>query len=154
MVVSAGKVLGTEVRHMFVTRENAPRLLSGAHVPNEFDVLSIDVDDVRALYARRQELRLTFDLLPRSSVDDLADLAQAALTRALTDRLGFIASKDGYADIDFKGVLPDESGFANISLGLKYAVFWDPAADAILKEVRPGNAAVPAQKVPAPATAK
>jgi len=30
--------------HSFVTRENAPRLLSGAHVPNELDVLSIDVD--------------------------------------------------------------------------------------------------------------
>ena len=35
---------------------------------------------------------------------------------ALTDRLGIIASKDGYADIDFDSVLPDEDGFANISV--------------------------------------
>ena len=60
------------------------------------------------------------------------DVVAAEVRIALTQRLGFIASKDGYADIDFKGVLPDESGFANISVGLKYAVYWDPAADAIL----------------------
>ena len=30
--------------HSFVTRENAAALLNGARVPNEFDVLSIDVD--------------------------------------------------------------------------------------------------------------
>jgi hypothetical protein len=42
---------------------------------------------------------------------------------ALTDRLGLIATKDGYADIDFDAVLPDEDGFANIAVGLKYAVY-------------------------------
>ena len=45
---------------------------------------------------------------------------------ALSDRFGIIASKDGYADIDFKGGLPDESGFANISIGGKYAVISRP----------------------------
>lgn len=42
---------------------------------------------------------------------------------ALSDRLGIIATKDGYADINFDSVLPDEDGFANISVGLKYAVY-------------------------------
>jgi len=51
---------------------------------------------------------------------------------ALTERLGFIASKDGYADIHFDSVLPDESGFANISLGLKYAFINDPQSETIL----------------------
>ena len=51
---------------------------------------------------------------------------------ALTERLGFIATKDGYADIDFDAVLPDESGFVNISLGFKYAVHSDPATQSIL----------------------
>lgn len=60
------------------------------------------------------------------------DVVAAEVRIALTERLGFIASKDGYADIHFKSALPDESGFANISAGLKYAVISDPAADAIL----------------------
>jgi len=45
----------------------------------------------------------------------------------LTDRLALIATKDGYADIHFAGVLPDENGFANIAAGLKYALILDPA---------------------------
>ena len=53
------------------------------------------------------------------------DIAAAEIRIALTDRLGFIASKDGYAELDFKHTLPDEKGFANISAGLKYAVVND-----------------------------
>lgn len=60
------------------------------------------------------------------------DVGAAEIRIALTDRLGFIASKDGYADLHFKSGLRDESGFANISLGLKYAIFSDPASDTIL----------------------
>ncbi len=45
---------------------------------------------------------------------------------ALSDRFGIIASKDGYAEIDFKRGLPDESGFANVSIGGKYAVVSRP----------------------------
>lgn len=41
---------------------------------------------------------------------------------AVTDRLAIIATKDGYADLHFAGVLPDEHGFANIAAGLKYAL--------------------------------
>jgi hypothetical protein len=60
------------------------------------------------------------------------DVIAAEVRIALTERLGFIASKDGYADIHFKGGLPDENGFANVSAGLKYAVISDPASDTIL----------------------
>ncbi len=60
------------------------------------------------------------------------DLGAAEVRIALTDRLGFIASKDGYADLHFNSGLRDESGFANISLGFKYAVISDPASNAIL----------------------
>ena len=56
----------------------------------------------------------------------------AEIRIALTERLGFIASKDGYAEIDFDEGLPDESGFANISLGLKYALINDPQNETIL----------------------
>ncbi len=54
------------------------------------------------------------------------------LRMALNERLGLIASKDGYVDADFNGVLPDEEGFANISLGLKYAVWNKPQKDEIV----------------------
>ena len=55
----------------------------------------------------------------------------AEIRVALSERLGFIASKDGYAHIEFDKVLPDEEGFANISLGLKYALVSDPETETI-----------------------
>lgn len=51
---------------------------------------------------------------------------------ALTERLGFIASKDGYVNANFDAVLPDTDGFANISAGLKYALFHDKTTQDIL----------------------
>lgn len=59
------------------------------------------------------------------------EVTAVQLRLALTDRLGLIASKDGYADIDFDKVLPDEDGFANISLGLKYAFHSNPEKQSI-----------------------
>ncbi len=59
-------------------------------------------------------------------------LGAVQLRVALTERLGFIATKDGYADFDFDSVLPDESGFANIAFGFKYAVVSRPEDDAIV----------------------
>lgn len=60
------------------------------------------------------------------------DLGAAEIRVALTERLGFIASKDGYGTVDFKRGLPDDEGFANISFGFKYAVISDPKNDGIL----------------------
>ncbi|MFQ5478731.1 MAG: hypothetical protein ACE5E4_08950 [Candidatus Binatia bacterium] len=47
------------------------------------------------------------------------------LRAAITERLAFIATKDGYADIHFDAVLPDEEGLANVAAGLKYALVAD-----------------------------
>lgn len=60
------------------------------------------------------------------------DVTALELRLALTERLGLIASKDGYVNADFKAVLPDDRGFANISLGFKYAVHSDPKNQSIL----------------------
>jgi len=60
------------------------------------------------------------------------DLFALELRVALTDRLGIIATKDGYADVSFSSVLPDTSGFVNISLGLKYAIISNPQDNALL----------------------
>jgi hypothetical protein len=60
------------------------------------------------------------------------DMGAAQIRIAITDRLGFIATKDGYADLHFKRGLPDEEGFANLAAGLKYAVISDPKTNTIL----------------------
>ncbi len=56
----------------------------------------------------------------------------AEIRIALTERLGFIATKDGYVDANFDAVLPDTEGFANISAGLKYALLHDKTNQDIL----------------------
>ena len=55
----------------------------------------------------------------------------AEIPVALNDRLGVIASKDGYVDANFKSALRDDSAFVNLSIGLKYALLNDPATDSI-----------------------
>ena len=59
-------------------------------------------------------------------------LAALQLRLALTERLGFIATKDGYVDLNFDEVLDDESGFANIAFGFKYALYSEPETESIL----------------------
>lgn len=56
------------------------------------------------------------------------DVVAAQLRVAITNRLGFLATTDGYAWADFDAALPDSSGFADLAVGLKYAVVYDPAA--------------------------
>jgi len=51
---------------------------------------------------------------------------------AITDRLGLIATTDGYADVDFNNVLEDADGFLDIAFGLKYALISAPASGQIL----------------------
>ena len=47
---------------------------------------------------------------------------------ALNERLSLVATKDGYVDINPDNALwGDESGFANLGAGLKYAFVYDPA---------------------------
>lgn len=50
---------------------------------------------------------------------------------ALTDRLSFVATKDGYVDINpgNTALWNETSGFANLGGGLKYAFILDPAND-------------------------
>ena len=66
-----------------------------------------------------------------SSGGDIRIIA-AEIRVALNDKLGIIATKDGYADIDFESALPDETGSANVSLGLKYALYSEPETNSIV----------------------
>jgi len=56
----------------------------------------------------------------------------AQIRVALTERLGFIASKDGYTVMHFDNVLPDSDGFENISFGFKYALYSNPETEDII----------------------
>lgn len=60
------------------------------------------------------------------------DVVAAQVRIALTERLGFLATTDGYAFTEFDSVLPSEEGFADLAVGLKYAAHYDPAAGEIL----------------------
>ena len=51
---------------------------------------------------------------------------------ALTERLGFIANRDGYADVDFNAPGLSDDGFANIAFGFKYALFSDPKRETLV----------------------
>ena len=43
----------------------------------------------------------------------------------INERLSLIATKDGYAEMDYENSLRDKSGFADLSLGLKYSPIID-----------------------------
>lgn len=51
---------------------------------------------------------------------------------ALNDRLSIVATKDGYVDMNYDKNLADQSGFANLGAGLKYAFIRDDASRAAL----------------------
>jgi len=75
---------------------------------------------------------------PKSSVFNGGDAWVAALQArvAVTDRLAFIATKDGYVFLDSHNpVLDDEEGFFDISAGLKYAIIDRPEDNFILSGI-------------------
>jgi hypothetical protein len=61
-----------------------------------------------------------------------ANIVALQVRVALTERLGFIANKDGYADVNFNAPGLDDDGFANIAFGFKYALFSDPANETLV----------------------
>ncbi|MCI5066584.1 hypothetical protein MRY87_12750 [bacterium] len=51
---------------------------------------------------------------------------------AISDDFAIIATKDGFIDFNPDAVLPSETGFANVALGAKYALFQDGDAGQIV----------------------
>lgn len=47
---------------------------------------------------------------------------------ALNERLSIVATKDGYVDMNYDNTFQDQSGFANLGGGLKYAFILDPVS--------------------------
>ncbi len=54
------------------------------------------------------------------------NIVAAQIRLALTDRLAFIATKDGYSWLN-AGILPEDSGWNDLAFGLKYALIADAA---------------------------
>lgn len=60
-----------------------------------------------------------------------ANVYAAQVRVALTERLAFIATKDGYTDMN-AGILPPDDGWNDFAIGLKYVIIADKAADFVL----------------------
>ena len=60
-----------------------------------------------------------------------ANVWAAQVRVALTERLGFIATKDGYTDLN-AGILPHDGGWNDLAAGLKYAFIMDRDSDFVL----------------------
>lgn len=75
-----------------------------------------------------------FHKIPKSSIVGNGNvyLIAAQARVALTKRLGLIATKDGYAWIKPEKTLTHDSGFANLAMGLKYALIYNPEKKFIL----------------------
>lgn len=60
-----------------------------------------------------------------------ANIVAVQARAAITERLGFIATKDGYADMHFPDSSPvsDDNDFVNIAAGFKYAFYHNPEED-------------------------
>ncbi len=72
-------------------------------------------------------------VIPDSFVTDggTVDFGALQLRLAITERLAFIATKDGYGNFEFDETLSDTKGFSNIALGFKYAFYSDPETESI-----------------------
>lgn len=81
------------------------------------------------------ELRLLYlwHRFPRGSQIGGGDLSvfAAQIRVAITERLGFIAVKDGYSGLN-AGILPHADGWNNAAVGLKYALWVDRENDWVL----------------------
>lgn len=74
-----------------------------------------------------------YQRLPETSIFQGGDFQVYALQLRvpITERLGFIATKDGYIDLN-PDAGSDETGFADVAAGLKYAVIDDKASGLIV----------------------
>lgn len=72
--------------------------------------------------------------IPSSFVTDGGHVSVAGLQArvAITDRLGFIATTDGYSWLNFDNALADTDGWNDFAIGLKYAIISKPEAGGIL----------------------
>jgi hypothetical protein len=81
------------------------------------------------------ELRLLYlyHIFPRSSQIGGGNLNvwAAQIRVALTERWGFIATKDGWSDLN-AGILPKDSGWNDFAIGTKYAFWVDREADWVM----------------------
>lgn len=70
--------------------------------------------------------------VPQSGGGGNIDVFAVQIRVAITDRLGFIATKDGWADLDFDHTLDDDGGAANLAFGFKYAAVAEAATNSLV----------------------
>lgn len=74
-----------------------------------------------------------FHQVPDEFISGGGDINVAALQvrLAITERFGFIATADGYTNLDFNETLDDDDGPNDVAFGFKYAFWNDPEAGQI-----------------------
>jgi len=93
--------------------------------PTLFDlaVPSTNIRPIFAYHALPDSVNTTLGNLP---VGGAVQVYALQLEYALSERLSIVATKDGWVDFNPDATLADESGFANLGGGLKYAFLLDP----------------------------
>ena len=65
-------------------------------------------------------------------LDGSLDLTALQLRYAVNERFSIIATKDGYARMDYNNTLESEDGFADFAIGVKWSPYMDEESQAIL----------------------
>jgi hypothetical protein len=95
--------------------------------PTLFD-LAVPTTNVRPIFAYHALPDFVNTTAGNLPVGGDVEVYALQLEYAFNDRLSFVATKDGYINFSPNATLSDQSGFANIGGGLKYAFILDPEA--------------------------
>jgi hypothetical protein len=93
--------------------------------PTLFD-LALPTTNVHPLYLHHSLPNHINSAIGKLPLGGDVDLYALQFEIALNERLSFVATKDGYVDMNPDATVSSETGFANLGAGLKYAFILDP----------------------------
>lgn len=98
--------------------------------PTLFD-LALPTTNVHPIYMYHNLPSFVSTTIGPVAMDGYVQIFALQFEIALSDRLSFVATKDGYVDINAgnPALWSNQTGFANLAGGLKYAFILDPAND-------------------------
>lgn len=93
--------------------------------PTLFD-LAVPRTQLHAIYMHQQFPSSLNTAIGSVPADGNFNLGALQLEYAFSDRFSLVAMKDGYIDLNPDETLSEESGFANLAAGFKWAFHYDP----------------------------
>jgi len=125
LAVVTGLVVGIACPAQPVLADSIDDMISAVSMPTVNEDPRVTTE-VRPIYLHHQ---LANSFVTRGGSLDLVAV-QARV--AITDRIGFIATKDGYAWLNPDELIPEDEGFVNIGFGLKGVLYENPESASIL----------------------